>query len=77
MARPKSEIVIRKFSKLMEGTARVLEECFKAENMNESEYICYLLLSQAESRGSNELESEVIHLRNKQNRSECESDCEK
>lgn len=47
MARPKGENVIRKHFKLTEETAKLLSERSKAENMNESEYIRYLLLNQS------------------------------
>jgi len=49
MARPKSENVIRKHFKLTEETAKLLAERSKAEKMNESEYIRYLLLNQSEN----------------------------
>ena len=68
MARPKGENVIRKHFKLTEETARVLEERSKAENMNESEYIRYLLLNQSEHPKSKELELEVMRLRNEINK---------
>ena len=68
MARPKGENVIRKHFKLTEETARVLEECSKVENMNESEYIRYLLLNQSETLRSRELELEIMHLRNEINK---------
>ena len=68
MARPKSENVIRKHFKLTEETARVLEECSKAENMNESEYIRYLLLNHSEHPRSRELELEIMQLRNEINK---------
>ena len=68
MARPKGENVIRKHFKLTEETARVLEERSKAENMNESEYIRYLLLNQSENPRSRELELEVMRLRNEINK---------
>ncbi len=68
MARPKGENVIRKHFKLTEETARVLEERSKAENMNESEYIRYLLLNQSEHPRSRELELEIMRLRNEINK---------
>lgn len=68
MARPKGENVIRKHFKLTEETARLLAERSKAENMNESEYIRYLLLNQSEHPQSRELELEVMHLRNEINK---------
>ncbi|GFI19381.1 hypothetical protein IMSAGC009_04562 [Lachnospiraceae bacterium] len=49
MARPKGENTLRKHFKLTEETARILTERSKAENMNESEYIRYLLLNQTEN----------------------------
>ncbi len=68
MARPKSENVIRKHFKLTEETAKLLAEHSKAENMNESEYIRYLLLNQSENPRSKELELEVMRLRNEINK---------
>lgn len=68
MARPKGENVIRKHFKLTEETARVLEERSKAEKMNESEYIRYLLLNQSENPRSRELELEIMRLRNEINK---------
>ncbi len=68
MARPKSENVIRKHFKLTEETARILAERSKAENMNESEYIRYLLLNQSEQPRSRELELEIMRLRNEINK---------
>lgn len=68
MARPKGENTLRKHFKLTEETARVLEECSKAENMNESEYIRYLLLNQSEHPKSRELEIEIMRLRNEINK---------
>lgn len=68
MARPKGENNIRKHFKLTEETARILEEQSKAENMNESEYIRYLLLNQSEHPRSRELELEVMRLRNEINK---------
>lgn len=68
MARPKGENVIRKHFKLTEETAKLLAECSKAENMNESEYIRYLLLNQSEHPRSRELELEVMRLRNEINK---------
>lgn len=68
MARPKSENVIRKHFKLTEETAKLLAECSKAENMNESEYIRYLLLNQSEHPRSRELEIEIMRLRNEINK---------
>ena len=68
MARPKSENVIRKHFKLTEETARILTERSKAENMNESEYIRYMLLNQSEHPRSRELELETMRLRNEINK---------
>ena len=68
MARPKGENVIRKHFKLTEETAKLLAERSKAENMNESEYIRYLLLNQSEHPRSRELEVEIMHLRNEINK---------
>ena len=68
MARPKSENVIRKHFKLTEETAKLLAERSKAENMNESEYIRYLLLNQSENPRSKELELEIMRLRNEINK---------
>ena len=68
MARPKSENTIRKHFKLTEETARILNERSQAENMNESEYIRYLLLNQSEHPISRELELEIMRLRNEINR---------
>ena len=68
MARPKGENVIRKHFKLTEETAKLLVERSKAESMNESEYIRYLLLNQSENPRSRELEVEVMRLRNEINK---------
>ena len=68
MARPKSENVIRKHFKLTEETAKLLAERSKAENMNESEYIRYLLLNQSEHPRSREVELEIMRLRNEINK---------
>ena len=68
MARPKGENTLRKHFKLTEETARILAERSKAENMNESEYIRYLLLNQSENPRSKELELEVMRLRNEINK---------
>lgn len=68
MARPKSENTLRKHFKLTEETARILTERSKAKNMNESEYIRYLLLNQSENPRSKELELEVMRLRNEINK---------
>ncbi len=68
MARPKGENVTRKHFKLTEETAKILEERSKAENMNESEYIRYLLLNQSENPRSRELELEIMRLRNEINK---------
>lgn len=67
MARPKGENTLRKHFKLTEETARILTECSKAENMNESEYIRYLLLNQSERPQSKELGLEIMRLRNEIN----------
>lgn len=68
MARPKGENVIRKHFKLTEETAKLLAKRSRAENMNESEYIRYLLLNQSENPRSRELEVEVMRLRNEINK---------
>lgn len=68
MARPKGENVIRKHFKLTEETAKLLAERSKVENMNESEYIRYLLLNQSEQPRSRELELETMRLRNEINK---------
>lgn len=68
MARPKGENVIRKHFKLTEETAKLLAERSRAENMNESEYIRYLLLNQSEHPRSRELELEIMRLRNEINK---------
>lgn len=68
MARPKGENTLRKHFKLTEETARLLAERSKAENMNESEYIRYLLLNQSEHPKSKELEVEMMRLRNEINK---------
>ncbi|MCM1127059.1 MAG: plasmid mobilization relaxosome protein MobC [Lachnospiraceae bacterium] len=68
MARPKGENTLRKHFKLTEETARILAERSKAENMNESEYIRYLLLNQSEHPRSRELELEIMRLRNEINK---------
>ncbi len=68
MARPRGENTLRKHFKLTEETARILTERSKAENMNESEYIRYLLLNQTENPRSKELELEVMRLRNEINK---------
>ncbi len=68
MARPKGENTLRKHFKLTEETAKILEERSKAENMNESEYIRYLLLNQSEHPRSRGLELEIMRLRNEINK---------
>ena len=68
MARPKGENTLRKHFKLTEETAKLLAEFSKAENMNESEYIRYLLLNQSEHQRSKKLELEVMRLRNEINK---------
>lgn len=68
MARPKGENTLRKHFKLTEETAKLLAERSKAENMNESEYIRYLLLNQSEHPRSRELEIEIMRLRNEINK---------
>ncbi len=68
MVRPKGENVIRKHFKLTEETAKLLAKRSRAENMNESEYIRYLLLNQSENPRSRELEVEVMCLRNEINK---------
>ena len=67
MARSKGENTLRNHFKLTEETARILTECSKAENMNESEYIRYLLLNQSERPQSKELGLEIMRLRNEIN----------
>lgn len=68
MARPKGENTLRKHFKLTEETAKLLAECSKAESMNESEYIRYLLLNQSEHLRSRKLELEIMRLRNEINK---------
>ncbi len=68
MARPKGENTLRKHFKLTDETARILAERSKAENMNESEYIRYLLLNQSERPRNRELELEIMCLRNEINK---------
>lgn len=68
MARPKGENTLRKHFKLTEETARILNERSKAENMNESEYIRFLLLNQPEHPKSGEWEVEIMRLRNEVNK---------
>ncbi len=68
MARLKCESTLRKHFKMNEETASILTERSKAENMNESEYIRYLLLNQTENPRSKELELEVMRLRNEINK---------
>ncbi len=68
MARPKGENTLRKHFKLTEETAKLLAERSKAENMNESEYIRYLILNQSEHPRSKELELEIMRLRNEINK---------
>ena len=68
MARPKGENTLRKHFKLTEETAKLLAERSKAENMNESEYIRYLLLNQSEHPRSKELEVEIMRMRNEINK---------
>lgn len=68
MARPKGENTLRKHFKLTEETAKLLAEHSKAKNMNESEYIRYLLLNQSEHPRSRELELEIMRLRNEINK---------
>ncbi len=68
MARPRGENVIRKHFKLTEETAKLLAERSRSENMNESEYIRYLLLNQSEHPRSRELELEIMRLRNEVNK---------
>ena len=67
MARSKGENTLRKHFKLTEETARILTERSNAENMNESEYIRYLLLNQSERPQSKELGLEIMRLRNEIN----------
>jgi len=66
MARPKGESTLRKHFKLTEETAKLLAERSKAENMNESEYIRYLILNESEQPRSRELE--IMRLRNEINK---------
>lgn len=66
--RPKGENTLRKHFKLTEETARILNERSKAENMNESEYIRFLLLNQSEHPKSREWEVEIMRLRNEVNK---------
>ncbi len=68
MARPKGENTLRKHFKLTEETAKILAERSQAENMNESEYIRYLLLNQSEHPRSRGLELEIMRLRNEINK---------
>ena len=68
MARPKGKNTIRKHFKLTEEIAKLLAERSKAENMNESEYIRYLILNQSEHPRSRELEVEIMRLRNEMNK---------
>ncbi len=68
MARPKGENTLRKHFKLTEETAKLLAERSKAESMNESEYIRYLLLNQSEHQRNRELELEIMRLRNEINK---------
>lgn len=68
MARPKGKNVLRKHFKLTEETAKILAERSQAENMNESEYIRYLLMNQSEQPKSRELELEIMRLRNEINK---------
>lgn len=68
MARPKGENTLRKHFKFTEETARILEERSKVENMNESEYIRFLLLNQPEHPRSKEMELEIMRLRNEVNK---------
>ncbi len=68
MARPKGENTLRKHFKLTEETAKLLAERSKAENMNESEYIRYLLLNQSENPRSRDLELGIMRLRNEINK---------
>lgn len=68
MARPKGENTLRKHFKLTEENAKLLAERSKAENMNESEYIRYMLLNQSEHPRSRELELEIMRLRNEINK---------
>lgn len=68
MARPKGKNTLRKHFKLTEETANLLAERSKAENMNESEYIRYLLLNQSEYLRSRELELQIMRLRNEINK---------
>lgn len=51
-----------------EETVKILNERSKAEKMNESEYIRYLLLNQSEYPRSRELEIEIMRLRNEINK---------
>lgn len=60
MARPKDENMFQKNFKLIGETAKLLAECSRAENMNEPEYIRYLLLNKPENPRSKELEQEAM-----------------
>ena len=66
MARPKDENMFRKHFKLIGETAKLLAECSRVENINESKYIRYLLLNQSENPRSKELE--LMRLRNEINK---------
>lgn len=68
IVRPKGENTLRKHFKLTEEAAKLLAERSKAENMNESEYIRYLLLNQSEYPRSKEMELEIMRLRNEVNK---------
>ena len=68
MARSKGENTLRKYFKLTEETVRILNERFREENMNKSEYTRYLLLYQSGHPRSRDLELEVMQLQNEINR---------
>ena len=68
MEKPKGKNRVWKCFKLIEETTKQLEERSKVENMNESEYIRYLLLNQSENPRSRELELEIMRLRNEVNK---------
>ena len=68
MARLKGENTLRKHFKLTEETAKLLAERSKAENMNESEYIRYLLMNQSGHLKSKDTELELMRMRNEVNK---------
>ena len=68
MARLKGENTLRKHFKLTEETAKLLAERSKAVNMNESEYIRYLLMNQSGHLKSKDTELELMRMRNEVNK---------